>query len=147
MALVLKKLPLPGCSPGTPWSLRALGTKQSCEVLEFLADIKESSPQSFKKITAVMSRAAKAGPQFHNKEICKRFKGLDYSGFLEFKGKVKGGHAVRILGFIDEGNLIICSHGFSKKDRETPPGELDKLIAARKKYIQAKNRKQITFED
>ena len=143
MALVLRKVPLPGCPFRTPWTVLALGTEKKCELHDFLEELMRSSQRTFKRLTAILERASQGGPQFHNDQICKRLKGTDGGSFLEFKCKVKGGHGARILGFIDEGRLIICTHGFSKKTNRTPAKEIEKLKKAYESYMQAKKNNEI----
>ncbi len=145
MDVVLRKLPLPQGTPAAAWTVLAMGSTKSNETLEFLHELSRSSQKTFKRIVAVLERASRSGPQFHNKEMCKRLKGLP--GCLEFRCSVTGGHAVRILAFQDDERLIICTHGFSKKTDKTPPSELDKLRQARATYMQAKKKKQILCED
>ena len=53
-----------------------------------------------------------------------------------FEFKTKGG--VRVMGFWDEGLLIVCTHGFLKKSQKTPPGEIDRAVVARFEYFAAK---------
>ncbi len=147
MALVLRKLQLPGVPPGCPWSLWAVGSECSCPLEEFLRELNKSSPKSFKRITAILKQASKAGPQFHNKEICKRLKGMGAGSFLQFSCSVKGGHGVRVLGFLDQGHMIICTHGFSKKSDDTPPSELDTLKTKFEAYHKAKRENRIVRKE
>lgn len=143
MVIFLWKLPLSDTPYTAPWAILAQGDEHQCELLDFLADLNKSSPQSFKRITAVLDRASKTGPRFYNTESCKSLKGMGEGEFLEFRCKVKGGHNVRILGFVDEGRFVICTHGFAKKTDKTPAKEEHKLIAAYKAYMQAKENNQI----
>lgn len=48
---------------------------------------------------------------------------------------IKGSH--RLLCFVSEGRLVICSHIFRKKSQKTPKSETKKAIALRKKYLEA----------
>lgn len=147
MALVLRKVALPGMNPGAPWRVMALGSDDDCELFDFFSDLAKSSPKSFKRIVAILKQATRSGPQFHNKEICKRLKGMGPGDFLEFKCKVKGGHGARVLGFLDEGQLIICSHGFSKKTDDTPSRELNRLKNAYQDYTRAKKENRIVLSE
>lgn len=145
MAVVLRKLPIQGTAHGSPWMIFTQGTENQCEVLEYLADQKKSSPRTFKKMTAILEHAAKAGPQFQNTEKCEQLKGMKEAVFLEFKAKVKGGQNARIFGFVDEGRFIICTHGFSKKTEKTPEKQKDKLKKRYNSYMQAKHENKITI--
>ena len=42
------------------------------------------------------------------------------------------------MGFWDENQLIVCSHGFLKKRQKTPSGEIDRAVVARFEYFAAK---------
>lgn len=145
MAVVLRKLSLPNAKQAAAWKIVAMGTDNRSDIHKFLAELKKKSPNSFKRITSILKQAAEAGPQFHNEEICKRFKGI--AGGMEFRCSVKGGHAVRILAFQEKNRLVICTHGFSKKTNSTPPKQINKLVRERNKYMAAKSKAQIRYEE
>ncbi|WP_233120956.1 type II toxin-antitoxin system RelE/ParE family toxin [Chlorobium sp. KB01] len=35
-----------------------------------------------------------------------------------------GGNAIRLLGFMEEGNLVVLTNGFAKKTQKTPANEI-----------------------
>ncbi|MFL6293874.1 MAG: type II toxin-antitoxin system RelE/ParE family toxin [Thermoanaerobaculia bacterium] len=43
-----------------------------------------------------------------------------------------------MLWFYDQGRLVVCSHGFLKRTRKTPPGEVERAQAAFDAYQRAK---------
>ncbi len=45
---------------------------------------------------------------------------------------------LRVLWFYDEGRLVVCSHGFVKRTRKTPAGEIERAHAACAAYRAAK---------
>jgi phage-related protein len=52
-----------------------------------------------------------------------------------------GNDAFRLLGFFDEGNLVILTNGFAKKTRKTPISEIS-LAERRKTDYQSRKRKK-----
>ncbi|KPU83234.1 hypothetical protein JI57_01965 [Psychromonas sp. PRT-SC03] len=52
---------------------------------------------------------------------------------------IQGGNIFRLLGFVEDGNLIILSNAFQKKTQKTPKKEI-KLAEKRKiEYLKRKN--------
>jgi len=45
-----------------------------------------------------------------------------------------GGNAVRLLGFMHEGNLVVLTNGFSKKSQKTPAQEIALAEQRKKDY-------------
>lgn len=48
-------------------------------------------------------------------------------------------HAVRFLGFWDEGNLIVLTNGFMKKTQKTPQTEIKIATQRKQDYLTRKN--------
>lgn len=46
---------------------------------------------------------------------------------------------IRILGFIDEGNLVVLTNSFVKKTQKTPKREIEKAKRLRDEYYTLKN--------
>ncbi len=46
---------------------------------------------------------------------------------------------LRVLWFYDQGRVVICSHGFVKRTRKVPSGEIERAAAAYKAYQAAKS--------
>lgn len=60
----------------------------------------------------------------------------------EFRTRYQG-MAYRLLAFWDneKGNLVIATHGFTKKSQKTPPGEIQRAEALRDDYFKNKRKK------
>ena len=52
---------------------------------------------------------------------------------------------LRVLWFYDEGRVIVCSHGFVKRTRKIPSGEIDRAQAACQEYRAAKKTRTLTM--
>jgi phage-related protein len=53
---------------------------------------------------------------------------------------------LRVLWFWDEGRMILCTHGFVKKSRKTPPSEIARSLRMKANYEAAKQAKQLRLE-
>ena len=49
-----------------------------------------------------------------------------------------GSNSYRILCFFVNGSTLVLTHGFSKKSRKTPRGEIEKAEAYKKDYLKEK---------
>ena len=54
---------------------------------------------------------------------------------------------LRVLWFYDEGRVVVCSHGFVKRTRKTPLGEIDRAHAVYMAYQNAKKSGRLDVED
>lgn len=45
---------------------------------------------------------------------------------------------LRVLFFTDKGKMILCTHGFIKKQNKTPEKDIKRANSAKKVYVQAK---------
>jgi len=54
---------------------------------------------------------------------------------------------LRVLWFYDEGRLVICSHGFVKRTRKTPAGEIERARLSYAAYLAAKKSRNLKVED
>ncbi|MBU0606818.1 MAG: type II toxin-antitoxin system RelE/ParE family toxin [Armatimonadetes bacterium] len=90
----------------------------------------QTEAQQVKLLTAIR-RFADRGPTF-NTEQCKMLKGQ--AGVL-VELKVK---AARLLGFYCPVNrgVLVLTHGFNKKSRETPAVEIKRARDLREEYLQ-----------
>ncbi len=70
------------------------------------------------------------------KEYFKKLENTD--GIWEVRAK-HGNNAFRLLGFMDKGNLVILTNGFSKKSQKTPDQEIA-LAEQRKKIYEEEKR-------
>ena len=134
MSVVVKEM-----KRGAKCSLWAIGNGEVFELLEFLRDIQRQNERRFDKINALLTRTIEHGPP-RNMEKSKKLTGSD--GIFEFKT----GDGVRILWFWDAGDIIICTHGFTKKKQKTPPREILYAETKKKEYFQAKTRGSLRIE-
>ena len=83
----------------------------NCPVMEFLDDLKRSTPASHKTLVAVLKLHADNGP-IHNERKSRMLKGGD--GIYEFKSR----QGDRIAYFYPSGRrgITIITHGFHKGD-------------------------------
>ena len=93
------------------------GGRDTCPTLQFFQEQSERDPGEFATLCALLDDTAKEGPP----PIPGKFKALATTGGL-FEFKTNGG--LRLICFWDEGSLIICTHGFLKKQQKTPGTEL-----------------------
>ena len=113
---------------GSQAKVYAFAKEGHAELMTFLDGLTEDAPKVAETVAAFLQRIADHGAPFHNKELCRE---LD-DGIYEFK---KG--QVRILWFWERGRVMICTHGFSKKSKKTPPGEIKHAKSCRAIYKQA----------
>jgi len=67
--------------------------------------------------------------------VLKRLDGTE--GIWEVRAEF-GGDEFRLLGFWDEGNLIILTNGFAKKTQKTPEREITLAEARRRDHLNRK---------
>jgi phage-related protein len=69
-------------------------------------------------------------------EYFKKLQNTD--GIWEIRAK-QASNAFRLLGFLDQGSLVVLTNGFSKKTQKTPASEI--VLAAKRKteYLSRKN--------
>lgn len=49
-----------------------------------------------------------------------------------------GGNIFRLLGFFEQENLVILTHGFVKKTQKTPPQDIELAEQRKREYLQRK---------
>ena len=49
-----------------------------------------------------------------------------------------GNNTFRLLGFFDDGNLVILTNGFAKKTQKTPPEQIELAEKRKKDYLRRK---------
>jgi phage-related protein len=64
---------------------------------------------------------------------------VDSEGIWEVRIQF-GSDIFRLLGFFDDGNLLILTNGFAKKTQKTPPQEIALAIRRKNEYL-ARRRK------
>ncbi len=131
MSVVLKLV-----AQGSQCRIYALSDETECLLADFLADVERDLPDELPKLVRLFDFAAEHRPP-RNEEKCK----LLQDGIYEFKTT-----RLRVLWFWDEGRMILCTHGFVKKSRKTPPGEIARALKMKAGYEAAKRAKQLKFE-
>ena len=51
-----------------------------------------------------------------------------------------GNDILRLLGFLDDGSLVVLSNGFQKKTQKTPKNEIEKALRLMTKYYNEKSK-------
>lgn len=102
---------------GENCTIFALIKNEKCLTHEFLKTLHKSNIASYKKIMSTLIFFAEEG--LNNNEKFKRLTDDIY----EFKSG-----QVRILCFFKEQNIVLCTHGFMKKTRKTPAGEISRAL-------------------
>ena len=100
-------------------------------VEEFLDSL---SAKDVQKVLWVL-RLVKEQPSVST-EYFKKLQGTD--GIWEIRAK-RGSNALRLLGFLDEGRLLVLTNGFAKKTQKTPASE---IALAEKRKTEYSLRKQ-----
>jgi len=97
-----------------------------CPVKEFLTSLPEKERQ---KVTWVLTLVRDV--QMVPKEYFKKLQNTD--GIWEVRSS-HGSNAVRLLGFMHEGNLVVLTNGFSKKSQKIPAQEIALAEQRKKDY-------------
>ena len=125
MGVVLRKV-----RSGRACKILSMGSDNACPLFEFFSQLRRDDINEFAKISALLDRTANLGV-IKNEQKYRYFKSEKV-----FEFKTRGG--VRVMGFWDEGMLIVCTHGFLKKSQKTPPGEIERAVVLRREYFAAK---------
>ncbi|MDY7093438.1 MAG: type II toxin-antitoxin system RelE/ParE family toxin [Acidobacteriota bacterium] len=119
------------------WRVLAMCTERGdCPLLDFLTSLEGQLAKDGRRMLRLLARVASLGPP-KNTEISHQ---LD-PGVWEF---IQG--RLRVLWFYDEGKLVLCSHGFVKKQQKTPRAELERAKTMRRRYLEAKRRGNLRVE-
>lgn len=118
--------------------LYAMAGEKGCQVQEFLVGLRDRKRADFDKAMKLLDYVAEQGTP-KNKEKCRYLR-------AEQAFELKPSGTVRIMAFWDEGQFIICSHGFVKKSAKTPARELKRLRQARREYFEAKRANSIEWK-
>ena len=122
---------------GERLTIRAISTstddtgRDRCATLAFFQEHANLRPKEFEKLSALLTDTAKNGPPPDDNKF-KDLPGTD--GLHEFK--TSGG--LRLLCFRDEGNLIICTHGYLKDGQKAPKNELGRAQNLKRDYLLCK---------
>ncbi len=99
------------------------------EIDKLVEECDNSQSKSIEKLAATIERAALHGPKSISGPRCHQIDGDIY--------QIRADH-LRVLWFYDEGNIIICTHGFIKKRNKTPRREIEKANRIMGKYFEGK---------
>ncbi|MEI8033703.1 MAG: type II toxin-antitoxin system RelE/ParE family toxin [Chlorobiaceae bacterium] len=69
-------------------------------------------------------------------EYFKKLQNTD--GIWEIRAK-QASKAFRLLGFLDQGSLVVLTNGFSKKTQKTPASEIALAEKRKTEYLSRKN--------
>jgi hypothetical protein len=111
------------------WDVLAMcGPRGECPLLDFLAGLEAHLEADGRAMLRVLWFAAEHGPP-RNVEASHKITGEIWE-FIAGR--------LRVLWFYDQGKLIVCSHGFLKRTRKIPSGEIERAHAAFDAYQKAK---------
>jgi hypothetical protein len=123
--------------------IRAIATttddqgRDRCATLAFFQEHAKLRPKEFTKLAALLTETAKYGPPPDDNKF-KDLPGTD--GLHEFKSS--GG--LRLICFKDDGNLIICTHGYLKDGQKAPKRELERADKLMRDYFHCKQKGNLT---
>jgi len=104
----------------------------SCPVEDFLDSLNAKQAQKVLWVLKAVQELPQVPKQY--------FKKLEGTGDLWEVRAEFGGDAFRLLGFWDEGRLVILTNGFAKKTQKTPEREI--ALAEQRKRDHVNRRKQ-----
>ena len=111
------------------WDVLAMcGPRGECPLLDFLGSLESHMEGDGRAMLRLLGYAAEQGPP-RSVEASHKIDGEIWE-FIAGR--------LRVLWFYDQGKLIICSHGFLKRTRKTPFGEIERAQAAFDAYQRAK---------
>ena len=120
------------------WEVLAVcGSRGDCPLLDFLADLEAGLAKDGRAMLRLLAFVAEQGPP-RNVETSHKIAG-------EIWELIAG--RLRVLWFYDEGRLVVCSHGFVKRTRKTPAGEIERAQASCAAYRAAKQNASLKVED
>lgn len=120
------------------WDVVAVcGPRGECPLLDFLTTLEAQLKSDGRAMLRLLSFVAEQGPP-HNVEVSHKIVG-------DIWELIAG--RLRVLWFYDQGRVIVCSHGFIKRTRKIPTGEMDKAQAAFEAYQSAKRSGLLKVED
>jgi phage-related protein len=120
------------------WDVLAIcGPRGNCPLLEFLAGLEAQLAADGRAMLRLLSFVAEQGPP-RNVDVSHKISG-------EVWELIAG--RLRVLWFYDEGRLVVCSHGFVKRTRKTPSGEISRAQASYDVYRAAKEAKNLKLEE
>ncbi|MBN1257733.1 MAG: type II toxin-antitoxin system RelE/ParE family toxin [Planctomycetes bacterium] len=127
--IILRPFGIPG-----KYQVYAMSGKTRCELLDFLNQ--PDHQNDLEKLYPILETFSQKG-ELKNKEKCRKLRGKIW----EFKAG-----CLRVLWFRDEGSLIICTHGYPKKQRNTPEREIKKATKRMNQYFEAKKKNLVMID-
>jgi hypothetical protein len=115
--------------------LAECGDDLQCELLSFLNGLEGNLVNHGLRMLNLLERIAQEGPP-RRVEVCHQIRGPI---FQCEQGRI------RILWFYDEGQMIICSHGFLKTSRKTPRNHIRRAENTYRRYFDDKTRGTINI--
>ena len=118
---------------GAVFDVYGWGNDQYCELVEFLAALKNTNPSEHDKIWSRIDRTADHG-RINNPQHCRSLEGDNAEGLFELK--TSGGF--RVAWFYDRGRIVVCTHAFGKCTTRELKKEIKKAQSIRTAYFQEK---------
>lgn len=118
---------------GAIFNVFAWGNEQYCELVEFLAALKQVNPSEHDKIWSRINRTADHG-RINNPQQCRPLEGDTANGLFELK--TSGGF--RVIWFYDRGRVVVCTHAFGKCSTKELKKEIQKAQSIRATYFKEK---------
>ena len=114
---------------GSAYRIYALSSGNRCLLTEFLINHTKTIPKEVDKLIALLDRTAEHGIPKNKTKVNTLGDGL-------FEFKTTGG--IRVIWFYDANKIIICTHGFLKKQQTTPRKELKRAQQMKAEYTKNK---------
>jgi hypothetical protein len=128
-------MPIRTIIEGQAFRIYAWEKSNSCETLDFLKHLQKYCLSDHKRILAILKFTSESGPS-RNPQQCRSLEGDHARGLYEFKAPA----GARLIWFYDKNQIIICSHGFIKKQQKTPNSEIYKAQSIRQEYLKEKEK-------
>jgi phage-related protein len=120
------------------WRIVAVCTPRGdCPLLEFLATQQGHLARDSRRMLRLLERVAQQGPP-RNTDVSHQI-GDSLWEFIQGQ--------LRVLWFYDEGRIVVCSHGFVKKGRKAPRGEIARARESQDQYRWARRKGEITIQE
>jgi hypothetical protein len=122
------------------FTVAALADDDAIEALDFILEAPTDLKGSAAGMLALFSRYAEGGRQYLPTAVfheANRQKGI----WQFIKGRL------RIFCFIDDGALVILTHGAIKKSQKADPSEIRHAARLKAQYLAAKNRNELRWEE
>jgi len=97
---------------------------------EFISSLKEYESRKIFYVLDMLKTQARVTTKF-----VKHIRDGLYELRIEYAGNI-----YRIFFCFDNGNLVVLFHGFQKKTKKTPPGEIEKALNLMKEYYESKSK-------